>query len=222
MAIPMEGEGPRDKLLERGVSSLSDVELLAVLLRTGYRDCSVLDLARELLGQFGDFGGLLRAGQARLLDCTGIGPAKYAQLQAAMELVRRLALQQVRSGDALSSPAETRRFLQYHLAHHSREVFCCLFLDSQHRVLRCEDLFFGTLDGAAVYPREVAVRALQNRAAAVIFAHNHPSGVAEPSSADRRITERLRAALELLDIRVLDHIIVGSGRAYSFAEEGLL
>ena len=122
----------------------------------------------------------------------------------------------------LSSPSDTRRFLQYHLGSRNREVFTCLFLDSQHRVQRCEDLFFGTLDGAAVYPREVAVRALQYSAAAVIFAHNHPSGVAEPSSADRRITERLCSALALLDIRVLDHIIVGSGREYSFAEEGLL
>ena len=122
----------------------------------------------------------------------------------------------------LSSPAETRLFLQYHLGSRDREVFTCVFLDSQHRVQRCEDLFFGTLDGAAVYPREVAVRALQYGAAAVIFAHNHPSGVAEPSSADRRITERLCAALALLDIRVLDHIIVGSGSEYSFAEEGLL
>ena len=218
----MPGEGPRDKLLERGAVALSDAELLAVLLHTGYRGCSALDMARNLLCQFFDLRGVMQAGQASLLACTGVGPVKYAQLQAAQELARRQALQVISCGDALSSPGDTRRFLQYHLGGHNREVFTCLFLDSQHRVLRCEDLFLGTLDGAAVYPREVAVRALQYSAAAVIFAHNHPSGVAEPSSADRRITERLCAALALLDIRVLDHIIIGRGRAFSFAEEGLL
>ena len=218
----MSGEGPRDKLLERGAAALSDAELLAVLLHTGYRDCNALDLARNLLREFDGISGMMRAGQGSLLACTGVGPAKYARLRAAMELACRQALQKASTGDVLSNPSETRRFLQYHLGSRSREVFTCLFLDSQHRVQRCEDLFFGTLDGAAVYPREVAVRALQYGAAAVIFAHNHPSGVAEPSSADRRITERLCAALALLDIRVLDHIIVGSGREYSFAEEGLL
>jgi DNA repair protein RadC len=216
------GEGPRDKLMERGAAALSDAELLAVLLHTGYRDCSALDMARGLLAQFPGISGLMRAGQSNLLACPGMGPAKYARLRAAMELARRQALQNLCTGDVLSSPGDTRRFLQYHLGGHNREVFSCLFPDSQHRVLRCEDLFFGTLDGAAVYPREVAVRALQYQAAAVIFAHNHPSGVAEPSSADRRITERLCSALALLDIRVLDHIIVGSGCQYSFAEAGLL
>jgi len=216
------GEGPREKLLERGAAALSDTELLAVLLNTGYKHCSALDMARTLLHDFGGINGLMRAGQISLLDRPGVGPAKYARLRAALELARRQALEKVSAGDVLSSPGETRRFLQYHLGSRSREVFTCLFLDSQHRVQRCEDLFFGTLDGAAVYPREVAVRALQYGAAAVIFAHNHPSGVAEPSSADRRITERLCAALALLDIRVLDHIIVGSGTEYSFAEQGLL
>ncbi len=216
------GEGPRDKLLERGEEALSDAELLAVLLHTGHRDCSALNLARILIRQFGGLAGVLRADRPSLLACPGVGLAKYAQLRAALELARRQALQGLSSGDVLSSPAETRRFLQYHLGSRGREVFSCIFLDNQHRVLRCEDLFLGTLDGAAVYPREVAVRALQYSAAAVIFAHNHPSGVAEPSSADRRITERLCSALNLLDIRVLDHIIVGHGREFSFAEEGLL
>ena len=164
----------------------------------------------------------MRVDGPRLLAWPGVGVAKYAQLRAALELARRQALQAVQASDVLSSPGETRRFLQYHLGTHSREVFCCIFLDSQHRVLCCEDLFFGTLDGAAVYPREVAIRALQYGAAAVIFAHNHPSGVAEPSTADRRITERLCAALALLDIRVLDHVIIGRGREFSFAREGLL
>ncbi|MDH5171736.1 MAG: DNA repair protein RadC [Gammaproteobacteria bacterium] len=216
------GEGPRDKLLERGEQALSDAELLAVMLRTGYRNCSALQLARDLLDQFGGLAGLMRVDGPRLLAWPGVGSAKYAQLRAALELARRQALQQVQAGDVLSSPGDTLRFLQYHLGTHNREVFCCIFLDSQHQVLCCEDLFFGTLDGAAVYPREVATRALQYRAAAVIFGHNHPSGIAEPSSADRRITERLCAALGLLDIRVLDHVIIGRGQEFSFAREGLL
>lgn len=216
------GEGPRDKLLGRGEQALSDAELLAVMLRTGYRNCSALQLARDLLEHFGGLAGLVRVDGPRLLAWPGIGSAKYAQLRAALELARRQALQQVQAGDVLSNPGDTLRFLQYHLGTHNREVFCCIFLDSQHQVLCCEDLFFGTLDGAAVYPREVAIRALQYRAAAVIFGHNHPSGIAEPSSADRRITERLCAALGLLDIRVLDHVIIGRGREFSFAREGLL
>lgn len=215
-------DAPREKLLERGAMSLSDVELLAVLVETGYRDCGALPMAAALLDQFGGIGGLVRAEQSSLLACPGIGPAKYARLRAAMELARRRVLATLAKGDILSNPRDTRVFLQHHLGDRRREVFSCLFLDSQHRVLCCEDLFFGTLDGAAVYPREVAIRALQHGAAAVIFAHNHPSGVAEPSSADRRITDRLCAALALLDIRVLDHIIVGSGESYSFAETGLL
>ncbi len=216
------GEGPRDKLLERGEQALSDAELLAVMLRTGYRNCSALQLARDLLDQFGGLAGLLRIDGPRLLAWPGVGAAKYAQLRAALELARRQALQQVQASDVLSNPDDTLRFLQYHLGTHNREVFCCIFLDSQHQVLCCEDLFFGTLDGAAVYPREVATRALQYRAAAVIFGHNHPSGIAEPSAADRRITERLCAALGLFDIRVLDHVIIGRGREFSFAREGLL
>ncbi len=216
------GEGPRDKLLQRGAQALSDAELLAVLLHTGYRGCSAIELAGRLLGDFGGIGGLMRADAGSLLACSGVGAAKYAVVQASLELARRQALQELDGGDVLSSPGQTRRFLQHHLGGLGREVFTCIFLDNQHRVLRCEDMFLGTLDGAAVYPREVAVRALQYRAAAVIFAHNHPSGVAEPSGADRRITERLVEALALLDIRVLDHIIVGRGREFSFAEEGLL
>jgi DNA repair protein RadC len=216
------GEGPRDKLLSRGAQALSDAELLAVLLHTGYRDCNAVELARGLLQQFGGLCGLLRADQPSLLACAGIGRAKLAVLRGSLELARRQALLELDAADLLSSPGQTRRFLQHHLGSQTREIFSCIFLDNQHRVLSCEDLFLGTLDGAAVYPREVAVRALQYRAAAVIFAHNHPSGLAEPSSADRRITQRLVAALGLLDIRVLDHIIVGRGSEYSFAEEGLL
>lgn len=216
------GEGPRDRLLLRGAESLADAELLAVLLQTGYRDCNAVVLARQLLQQFSGLAGLLRADAASIQACQGVGRAKYALLRASVELARRLALQQLQDGDVLSSPQRTRHFLQHHLGGRAREVFSVIFVDNQHRVIRCDDLFLGTLDGAAVYPREVAVRALQYRAAAVIFAHNHPSGVAEPSSADRRITERLVAALGLLDIRVLDHIIIGAGHEFSFAEGGLL
>lgn len=216
-------EGPRSRLLERGAEALSDAELLALLLQPGFGDNSALLLARELIVGFGGVVGLARAGQPVLLAHPGVGPARYARLAASMELARRQALQEMRAnGDVLSSPGHTRRFLSHHLGTRPREVFTCLFMDTQHRVLRCEDLFFGTLDGAAVYPREVAVRALQYGSAAVILAHNHPSGVSEPSAADRRITQRLVGALGLLDIRVLDHIIVGSGECYSFAEQGLL
>ncbi|MFV0478209.1 MAG: RadC family protein [Parahaliea sp.] len=216
------GEGPRDKLLLRGARTLSDAELTAVLLRTGFKGCNAVDLSRQLLQRFGGVSGLFGAERDELLVCTGMGQSKVAILEAAQELARRAIEEGLREGDILGSPQDTRRFLHHHLGNQSREVFACLFLDNQHRLLRCDDLFFGTLDGAAVYPREVAVRALQYRAAAVIFAHNHPSGVAEPSSADQRITERLRQALALLDIRVLDHIIVGRGQTCSFAERGLL
>lgn len=217
-----DGEGPRQKLLARGVEALSDAELLAVLLRTGLPGCSALQLARRLLCQFDGLGGVFRADRSRLMDTPGVGEVKWAQLCVSLEMARRLALETISSTDILSSPQHTRRFLQLHLGARQREVFCCLFLDSQHRLIRCDDLFWGTLDGAAVYPREVVVRALQYSSAAVIFAHNHPSGVAEPSAADKRITHRLQAALELLDIRVLDHIIIGRGQEYSFAEAGLL
>lgn len=216
------GEGPRDRLLARGPQALSDAEVLAILLQTGYRQRNAVQLAGELLNQFGGLGGVLRTDASLLLACQGVGKAKYAVLHAAAEVARRQALQDLEGSDVLSSPGQTRRFLQHHLGNRVREVFSVIFLDNQHQVLRCDDLFMGTLDGAAVYPREVAVRALQYRAAAVILAHNHPSGVASPSQADRRITERLCAALGLLDIRVLDHIIVGRGKEYSFAEEGLL
>lgn len=214
--------GSGEKLLDPGPAALTDAELLAMLLQTGHRGCTALQLAVQLLEEFSGLRGVLAADSDRLLSIGGIGKAKCARLRSALELARRQALQTLADGDVLSSPSVTRSFLQHHLGSRQREVFSCLFLDSQHRVLRCEDLFLGTLDGAAVYPREVVVRALQYRAAAVIFAHNHPSGVAQPSSADRRITERLCQALALLDIRVLDHIIVGCGTEFSFAEAGLI
>jgi DNA repair protein RadC len=222
IATWIDGESPRDKLLVRGPEALSDAELLALLLGSGYSGCDAVSLARELLSRFEGLAGVLGADRSSLQALRGVGDAKYAQLRAALELGRRQALAAVCDRDVLSSPENTRLFLQHHLGGRRREVFSCIFLDSQHRIICCEDMFLGTLDGAAVYPREVAVRALQYSAAAVIFAHNHPSGVAEPSAADKRITERLQAALALLDIRVLDHIIIGRGQGYSFAEAGLL
>jgi DNA repair protein RadC len=218
----LAGESPRDKLLARGPEALSDAELLGLILGSGYRGCNAIQLGRELLSMFEGLAGVLKADRTSLVSLPGVGYAKYAQLRASLELGRRAALAAISAADVLSSPENTRLFLQHHLGTRQREVFSCLFLDSQHRVICCEDLFLGTLDGAAVYPREVAVRSLQYRAAAVIFAHNHPSGVTEPSAADKRITERLQSALALLDIRVLDHIIIGSGRGFSFAEAGLL
>jgi DNA repair protein RadC len=218
----MHGESPRDKLLGRGSQALSDSELLALLLCTGSRQANAVQLAAELLSQFDGLSGVLAADRSSVQAIAGVGPAKYALLRAALELGRRHALETASDKDLLSSPESTRVFLQHHLGGRRREVFSCIFLDSQNQLLCCEDLFLGTLDGAAVYPREVAVRALQYSAAAVIFGHNHPSGMAQPSAADKRITARLQSALALLDIRVLDHIIVGRGRAFSFAEGGLL
>ena len=176
----------------------------------------------KLLDRFGNLQGVIDASMEELMSEPGLGIAKYTLLQASLELARRCAMENLRRGAVLSRPQDTRQFLHCHLRDPAREVFSCLFLDSQHALIDCEDLFWGTLDGAAVYPREVVRRALQLRAAAVIFAHNHPSGVAQPSQADRRITERLQAALALVDIRVLDHIIVGRGEQFSFAEDGLL
>jgi DNA repair protein RadC len=217
------GERPREKMLLRGAAALSDAELLAAILGTGSSGCSVLELARQLLHRFGSLHGVLAASYEEVKAAPGMGVARFALLQASMELARRYSLQRLQQPAAvLTSPEHTRRFLHCHLRDASREVFCCLFLDSQHAVIKCEDLFWGTLDGAAVYPREVVKAALELRAGAVIFAHNHPSGVAQPSAADRRITERLQAALALVDVRVLDHIIIGWGEDFSFADGGLL
>jgi DNA repair protein RadC len=217
------GERPREKMLLRGAAALSDGELLAAILGTGGTGRSVLELARQLLQRFGSLRGVLSASCEELIAQPGMGIARFALLQASLELGRRDSLQRLQQpGAVLKSPEHTRRFLHLHLRDASREVFSCLFLDSQHAVICCEDLFWGTLDGAAVYPREVVKRVLQLRAGAVIFAHNHPSGVAEPSTADRRITERLQAALALVDVRVLDHIIIGCGEHFSFADGGLL
>ncbi len=220
-ALP-SAKGPREKLLAHGVRSLTDVELLAVLLRTGRRGTTVGTMAEMLLAGSDGLSGLLQIDHRELLEIPGIGPGKLSLLLAALELARRCAEQPLTRRDVMSTPRKTRAFLQHHLGTRQREVFSCLFLDAQHRLQRCEDLFFGTLDGAAVYPREVVVRALRYRSCALIVAHNHPSGVAKPSAADRHITDRLKEALALVDVRLLDHVIVGQGESYSFAEAGLL
>lgn len=215
-------ERPREKLLQRGAQALSDAELLAIFLRTGVTGKTAVDLARELLEQFGGLRPLLEAESKTFCAAHGLGQAKYAQLQAVLEMARRHLQETLERGDALTSPDLTRRYLRLQLQHEVREVFAALYLDSQNRVLAFERLALGTIDSAAVYPREVLRRCLHHGAAAVIFAHNHPSGVAEPSQADRRITDQLRDALALVDIRVLDHIVVGVGGCTSFAERGWL
>jgi len=213
-------ERPREKLLERGAQSLSDAELLAIFLRTGVPGKSAVDLARDLLARFDGLRPLLKAPQDEFCDARGLGSAKYAQLQAALEMARRHLHAQIERRDALRDPKATRAYLQAKMRDLPHEVFAALFLDNQHRVIAFAALATGTLDGAAVYPREVVKAALKHGAAAVIFAHNHPSGVAEPSAADRSLTERLKSALALVDIRVLDHFVVGEGTPVSFAERG--
>lgn len=215
-------ERPREKLLQKGSNALTDAELLAIFLRTGTPGKSAVDLARELLNDFGSLKALLDADLQRFCQSVGLGPAKYAQMQAVLEMARRHFCEILQRGDALTSPDITRAYLSAQLRGYSYEVFACLFLDNQHRVLKLEELFRGTIDSASVYPREVAKAALQHNAAAVIFAHNHPSGISEPSQADRHITDKLKHALALFDIRVLDHFIIGDGLPYSFAENGLL
>ena len=215
-------ERPREKLLQRGASALTDAELLAIFLRTGTPGKSAVDLARELLDTFGSLKALLSADQAQFCRGLGLGAAKYAQLQAVLEMARRHFEEILQRGNALSSPDITRAYLSAHLRGYSYEVFACLFLDNQHRVIQLDEMFRGTLDSASVYPREVVKQALHHNAAAVIFAHNHPSGIAEPSQSDKLITDKLKQALGLFDIRVLDHFIVGDGPPYSFAEHGLL
>lgn len=215
-------ERPREKLLTRGPQSLSDAEVLALFLRTGLPGKSAVDLARELLATFGGLRPLLEADAEDLCRRRGMGPAKVVLIQAALELGRRYLEARLPRGQALCSPADTRVFLMAHLRHRPQEVFACLFLDNRHRVIRFEELFYGTIDGASVHPREVVRRALALNAAAVIFAHNHPSGVAEPSRADELLTRRLKDGLALVDVRVLDHLVVGDGEVVSFAERGLI
>ena len=218
---PME-ERPREKLLQRGAVALSDAELLAIFLRTGMPGKSAVDMGRELLLGFGSLNHLFAAGRQEFCAIPGLGSAKYAQLQAVLEMARRALAENLRHGDAMTSPETVRDYLRLHLGPREQEVFCGVFLDNQHRVLAVEDLFHGTLNQASVYPREVVKRALAHNAAALILAHNHPSGVAEPSRADENLTGELKKALALVDIRVLDHFVVTRDRVLSLAEQGLL
>ena len=217
-----EDERPREKLLQRGAAVLSDAELLAIFLRTGVVGRSAVDLARDLLIRFGSLRGLLKASRQDFCAAHGLGDAKYAQLQAVMEIARRHLAEAMNERTSLPNPAATRDFLRLQLRDLDHEVFCALFLDSQNQVLGFETLSIGTINAADVYPREVLKKALRAQAAAVIFAHNHPSGIAEPSLADRTLTNRLRDALALIDVRVLDHFVVGEGQPVSFAERGWL
>lgn len=215
-------ERPRERLLARGPGALSDAELLAILVGSGVAGASALDLARELLARFGDLRAALDATRGAFCRAPGMGDACFARLQAALELGRRYLECRLRRGAALASPADTRRFLAARLRAHEHEVFACLFLDNRHRLIDFEELFHGTVNGASVHPREIAKRALHHNAAAIIVAHNHPSGVAEPSQADRDITGRIRQAMTLIDVRLMDHFVVGDGEIVSFAERGWL
>jgi len=213
---------PREKLLSHGANYLSDSELLAIFFQTGIRGKTALDLARELLGEFGSLKKLLNAEPPFFHEKAGIGKAKYAMLKAALELGRRYLEENVKQGDVLSHTQVTKRFLASRLKHYPHEVFACLFLNTQNRVLNFEELFQGTLTETSIYPREVIKRCLANNAAKVILAHNHPSGCASPSQSDQEVTLLLKEALQLVDIQLLDHVIVGGEKHFSFAEAGLL
>ena len=216
------GERPRERLLNGGPAKLSDAELLAIFLRTGVSGRSAVDLARDLLQRFGSLRALLAASRETFCAAPGLGDAKYAQLQAMLELGRRHLGESLERGSPLTSPDDTARILQARLRDYPYEVFAVLFLDNRHRVLAFEEMFRGTIDGASVHPREVVRSALRHNAAAVILTHNHPSGVAEPSDADRHITLRLRDALALVGVRVLDHLVVGDQACCSLAQRGLI
>lgn len=215
-------ERPREKLLRRGAAALSDAELLAVFFGTGSKSRPAIVIAQAALDSFGGLRGLLEADVGAVTRLAGIGLARYVQLRACLELSLRYVESRLRRGEAIADPDITRRYLKSRLQGYAREVFSVMYLDNQHRLIEYEELFYGTIDGASVHPREVVKRVLAHNAAAVIFAHNHPSGIAEPSQADRRITDRLKSALLLIDVRVLDHMIVGDGEVLSFAERGLL
>jgi len=217
-----KNERPREKLIERGAQGLSEAELLAVLLGSGVRGRSAVEFARSLLMEFGSLRALFSLERTRFMSQHGLGPTRYCVVQAALELGRRHYRETMSIGSVLTAPENTRAFLMTQLRDRAYEVFCCLHLDNRHRLISFEEMFRGTIDGASVHPREVVKQALSNNAAAVIFAHNHPSGVAEPSAADELITRRLKDALALVDIRVLDHFIIGDGICMSFAERGLI
>ncbi|RUO63030.1 RadC family protein [Pseudidiomarina insulisalsae] len=215
-------ERPREKLAEMGVTALSDAELLAILLGTGIRGKDVVTYARDLLACYDGIGGLLAAPASDLLQQLGMGPARVMQLQVVMEISRRYLAWQLQRDAGFTQPSMVGDYLTAQLRHQQREVFVVLLLDSQHRLLKYVELFHGTINAAPVYPREIIKLVMQHNAAAVILAHNHPSGVAEPSQADQRVTERLKKALGMIDVALLDHFVIGSGKPVSFAERGLL
>jgi DNA repair protein RadC len=215
-------ERPREKLLARGAAALSDAELLALFFGSGRRGRTAVDLGRDLIGAHGGLKPLLDLDAAALGSQSGIGPATASRLQAALELGRRYLASELHRPDAMTHPAACADYLRARIGGYPYEVFACVFLDNRHRVIACEELFRGSIDGASVHPREVVRRCLSHNAAAVIFAHNHPSGVAEPSQADRDITRHLQQALKLIEVRVLDHFIIGGGTPLSLAERGWL
>jgi len=217
-----EDERPRERLLKLGPAALSEAELLAIFLRTGIAGKSAVELGRDLLGRFGSLHRLFGAPLNDVAAVRGLGPAKYVQLQAVVEMARRALAEQIEERDAMSSPQAVRDYLRLSLGTRPHEVFVAMFLDAQNRLLGCEELFRGTLTQTSVYPREVVKTALRYNAAGVIFAHNHPSGVAEPSRADELLTQTLKQALSLVEIKTLDHFIVAGSRTLSFAERGLL
>jgi DNA repair protein RadC len=217
-----EDARPREKLLSRGPGALSDAELLALLLRTGLPGKNALQMGQELLDQFGGVAGLLHTGADALQSIKGLGPAKRAEIVAVLELARRALSAQLKQQTLFDSPEAVRDYLQLQLGSRPYEIFAVLFLDSQHRLIVLEELFRGSLTQTSVYPREVVVRALALNAASVVLAHNHPSGTAEPSRADEALTQTLKAALALVDVRVLDHFVVTSTEAVSMAQRGLL
>ena len=213
-------ELPREKLMQQGAQALSDAELLAIFLRTGIQGTNVLMLAQHIMSEFGSLRALVAASEQEFCQTKGLGVAKYVQLQAVVEMSRRFLAVKLTRSDALTNPQDTRAYIRAKLRDQPHEVFAVLFLDNKHRVIRFEELFYGTIDSASVYPRVVVKKALERNAAAVIFAHNHPSGIAEPSHADRMITKKLVSALQLIDIKVLDHFVIGDSDIASFAERG--
>jgi DNA repair protein RadC len=215
-------ERPREKMLQRGAATLSDAELLAILLRTGIQGQSAVDLARNLLQKFGGLRALLSADMDGFCSTRGLGMATYVQCQAILEIARRHYAEGLGERDSFTSPGHVRDYLHASLRDRNAEVFCVLFLDNRHRLICFEECFNGTIDGASVHPREIVRKALGHNAAAVILAHNHPSGVTEPSQADISLTHRLKEALSLIDVRVLDHFIVGDGQPLSLSEQGLM
>lgn len=215
-------ERPREKLLLKGPAALSDAELLAIFLRTGIKGKTAVDLARDLLDEHGSLRALLKTNVNQFCRSKGLGPAKYVQLQATLEMGRRHLGEKLQKGEPLSNPDDTIRFLSAQIRDYGQEVFACLFLDNRHHVIQFEKLFYGSINSASVHPREIVKRALHHNAAAIIFAHNHPSGIAEPSIADHHITKELTKALALIDVKVLDHIIIGDGENVSLAQRGVL